>query len=285
LAAAQAFRDALLKLLPPIKPYVMRAQKPRSGMQGVVRLAGKRPAWLAELRVDGRKRSKTFSVKKYGEDGARRRAQEARSAWEEASGFGQAVRLPAREVVKQLEDSIRARFGEVARARTARGRAFNDDAMYTITRHERDVAGNGPRWSVTLSRRRVAYSKAFYDGVYGGIEPALIAARRFRDQILADAEPMLLRERQQIVRRNNTSGVAGVRLVRWNGTPSAWVASINSHAKSETKRFSIRKYGFDQALALATQARAEMLERVSGYWVFSPAAKERYAAARTSAPL
>jgi hypothetical protein len=62
----------------------------------------------------------------------------------------------------------------------------------------------------------------------------------------------------------NTSGVIGVQLTRKRGARKTllhWAAfSYDGHGRKQTRHFSVEKYGYKKARALAIKAREEMIE-------------------------
>lgn len=280
LRAAQAFRDALLERLPDQSArWMVPAKRYDGSVRGVARhLKNGRAYWWATYTVNGKRRKQSFSVAKHGEEGARRLALETRTAW--LNEIGGERQLPSKEEVKQIAQDIRARFGEKKPNWPTRVLPYHaDDSMYGIFRYEANARGKCGHWNVSLIRRRVTYSKHFSDAVHGGKEQALVAARRWRDEVLASVEPLSKREYQQIRTQRNTSGVAGVSWTRKDGVELYCRATIRLPGKQDQQKcFSVKKYGRERAFALAVQAREAMLAQVQGAYVFSPAAIKRHAA-------
>ena len=130
-----------------------------------------------------------------------------------------------------------------------------------ITRFERDTSSGG--YLVRVTCRGKLSSKTFYDSDCGGKRKSLAAAKKHRDHLKSTLKPYSAKELARKLRSNNTSGQAGVRLAvevdpRWPSEPEYeyWVAQW-SPAKGvrRTKRFSVEKYGHDEALRLAVKAR------------------------------
>lgn len=277
LSAAQAFRDAVLQRL----PSAHTLNKISSGnIPGITRRKKRgRFYWQLRMVLDGKGRFKFFAIDRHGEEEAYRLAVETRDSWLKMAGIDKPPEvLPTNAEIARIELAIRQRFGESPAARKARSTPYNDDPMYGIVRLETDVAtGKSGRWVMTIARRGDRHVKHFADAAYGGETPALTAARHHRDELLGKIRPMLKREYQQKAKSHSTSGVAGVWLARKDGQPWRWQAEINVQGKKQAKRFSVQKYGFDQAFELARNAREAMLNQVTGYYVFSPAAKKLYA--------
>src|SRR5262245_10740161 len=81
--------------------------------------------------------------------------------------------------------------------------------MYGITRvdHERS---RPHAWRVTSQRRGKIHVGHFSDGVYGGRQKALAAAKKYRDKLVTKNPPLSRRQYCSILRKNNRSGFAGV---------------------------------------------------------------------------
>jgi hypothetical protein len=85
LQEAQHWRDRVLALLPPTTYRQLRTMVRRnntSGVPGVNRIVKASGAafWVAACELENRKKSKSFSVKKHGEEGARQLAMDARQS-------------------------------------------------------------------------------------------------------------------------------------------------------------------------------------------------------------
>lgn len=146
--------------------------------------------------------------------------------------------------------------------------------MYAITRLK--AARNAWYWSVNFRRRGKHYSKRFYDLKCGGSTQARAAAIAWRDEQIAQAEVMTLRDFHVQRRSNNTSGVPGVHLVKLASQPEgAWQAKITlPDGHKVHKSFSIRKIGYANAFDLAVKARTELLELVDDRaYLMHPVAK------------
>ncbi len=78
----------------------------------------------------------------------------------------------------------------------------------------------------------------------------------------------------QHLRPDNTSGCPGVYLRRqfvkrgdWQGEYACWQAHTPQGVKPfRSRSFSVNRYGFDEAYALAVQARAEFITEASGFF-------------------
>lgn len=115
-------------------------------------------------------------------------------------------------------------------------------------------------WQVRLQRRGVKYAKYFGDSVFGSSSRALQAARIWRNNLLRKIED---REQARICTRSarNSSGVVGVSRVKvvTNGASyEFWQATWSpSPGKRRCVKFSIRRYGDQEAFRLAVLARED----------------------------
>ncbi|QDT02857.1 AP2 domain protein [Rubripirellula lacrimiformis] len=133
-------------------------------------------------------------------------------------------------------------------------------ANRNITRIQRLTTGG---YLVRVTRKGKMHSDYFSDVDYGGKRKALLAAREFRDQLESKLKGYTSKQIAKKERANNTSGVVGVRYVeeldpRWESQPvyGYWVAQWSpSKGVRKTARFSVEKYGDDEALRLAIKAR------------------------------
>jgi hypothetical protein len=141
----------------------------------------------------------------------------------------------------------------------------------------RRTYGTNPAWLVRISRKGKRYSKLFYDHAYGGSRKAELAAREYRDKLLARLPADPWRSGPQVRRRsNNSSGVAGVyrtlqsvvRLCVQDGewyeyTQPYWVAAwTETDGTRHSKKFSVKKYGEGKAKRLAREYRWEMVQQL-----------------------
>ena len=119
-------------------------------------------------------------------------------------------------------------------------------------------------------RRGQTFEKFFGDSVYGGKRKALTAARDHRDELEREHPHYSRKEVAQIKSSRNTSGIVGVRLSeeidrRWPNEPVYlyWVAQWSpSPGVRKTKRFSVDKYGDEEAFRLALKARSDGLKEM-----------------------
>lgn len=122
---------------------------------------------------------------------------------------------------------------------------------------------NGGGFLVRVTRKGKLRSDYFRDQDHGGKKKALLAARKYRDELEAKYKRVSSKELAKRVRSNNTSGEPGVRYVeeidhRWDSKPcyGYWIAQWSPRkGVRKTKRFSVLKYGDDEAFRLAVKAR------------------------------
>ena len=137
-----------------------------------------------------------------------------------------------------------------------------------MARHRRRPIRIGPlthihrgpgAWSVTVMRRGHNFADYFGDAVWGGRERALVAAQRFRDQLLLRIGPDTRVRRQIPKGTRRRTGVVGVNLERHVVEGRAYeryVAHWQDPEKgTQRRRFLVQRYGKEQALALATEVR------------------------------
>ena len=138
-----------------------------------------------------------------------------------------------------------------------------------IQRVDNDSKGDHG-WVVTLQRKGAILVKRFSDGVYGGKREALKAAVEYRDSFLALDKPfdhqIWIRTR---LRKNNKSGIPGVHRyeIMDNGnaekTRACWIAAwTDEHGATRHRKFSVARYGEQQAKELAIAEREYQLNRV-----------------------
>lgn len=138
-----------------------------------------------------------------------------------------------------------------------------------IGRVDNDANGDHV-WIVRLQRKGAAIVKRFSDGVYGGTREALKAAVEYRDSFLARDQPfnhqIWIRTR---LRKNNKSGIPGVH--RYEVTDSwgdgnvreYWIAAwTNEYGVTRQRKFSVARYGEEEAKLLAIAERDYQLRRV-----------------------
>ncbi|MDA0768552.1 MAG: AP2 domain-containing protein [Verrucomicrobia bacterium] len=129
-----------------------------------------------------------------------------------------------------------------------------------------DVSSAGTHgWQVRLQRRGVKYAKYFSDRQFLGVRDAFDEALRWRDRVLRKLEED---DGIRICRRSprNRSGVVGVskvRVVAANGAEyEFWQATWSpAVGKRRCVKFSVMRYGEEEAFRLAVVARTEATGR------------------------
>ncbi|MBI5568591.1 MAG: AP2 domain-containing protein [Desulfomonile tiedjei] len=147
--------------------------------------------------------------------------------------------------------------------------ASTENPPRNITRVDNDASGDHV-WVVVVTRKGESIVKRFSDGTYGGKRKALEAAVEYRDALLAQDEPfdhqIWIRTR---LRKNNKSGIPGVHRyeIRDNSgngnVREYWIATwTNEHGVTRQRKFSIARYGEEEAKLLAIAERDYQLRRV-----------------------
>lgn len=137
-----------------------------------------------------------------------------------------------------------------------------------MARHRRRSTPTGPRthirrdpgaWTVTVTRRGHNFADFFPDAVWGGRARALVAAQRFRDQLLLCIGPDTRVRRRSPKGTRNVTGVVGVSLERHvvdGRVYHRYVAHWPGPEKgTRRRRFLVERYGKEGAFALAVEAR------------------------------
>ncbi len=134
--------------------------------------------------------------------------------------------------------------------------------MYAITL--------GPSfWKVKIWRNGTHVLKAFSFRKHGGQDAALMQAKAWRDEVVRNHPPMLRKERAEVLLSHNTSGIPGVRcLLDASGQPRLWIAETQLAPGERKKRvFNVRRYGEQQARAMAIAERQHQLAQVDGLYL------------------
>lgn len=129
---------------------------------------------------------------------------------------------------------------------------------FAITRMERAESSTFG-WQVRLQRRGTRYAKYFADRRYGGSEGSLKAAKAWRDDLLKTFSED---ERARVCSKSsrNSSGVVGVSKVTIAGSNGVvyyfWQATWSpAPGQRRSIRYSVKKYGEEEAFRLAVEAR------------------------------
>lgn len=125
-------------------------------------------------------------------------------------------------------------------------------------------------WRVSIRRRGMKIVKNFTDSVWGGNNEALVAAKKYRDEILRAIPPLTKLEYANLKRKNNTSGAVGVQRVK-KGKYFSWVACLHlPNGKVISTSFSEKEHGAEHAQTLAIRERRKMLRQIDGAQCFVP---------------
>lgn len=133
-------------------------------------------------------------------------------------------------------------------------------------------------YRVSFTRAGTNVAALFRAREHGGARAALKAARAWRDKTAGELMPETKQEFSLRLRPDNTSGCAGVYLKRqvirrgdWSGEYLHWQAQAPQGLKPlRSRSFSVGRYGFEEAYALAVAARAEFVAEVEGYVGVTP---------------
>jgi hypothetical protein len=137
-------------------------------------------------------------------------------------------------------------------------RADEDDAdTYGLTREEPN-RNRGAGWSVALRRRGYKIVRLFKDSIYGSSEASYAQARAYRDAIITALPPRTNHEQAVQIRRNNQSGISGVRRVETE-QGDAWQATLMTREGQKKENFPIGRYGEEAAKSMAIAQRARWL--------------------------
>jgi len=134
--------------------------------------------------------------------------------------------------------------------------------MFNIGRIDR-ASTRRHYWQVTIQRWNRVYIRNFPDRRHGGRDQALAAAQAYRDNLLAQHEPMTRQARCAVLKKNNQSGVSGVtrsvvmdRRLKAVGPTAYWVARWPGQNGIPTeRRFSVKRFGEWGAFLRAVEAR------------------------------
>jgi len=144
-----------------------------------------------------------------------------------------------------------------------------DNKLRNIERMDYTYEGKAPSfgWWVRFKRKDKKISQAFYDSKFGSEEKALEAAILFRDAIEAELE--IGKIARGIGGEQSKSGIIGVARVKSTSkkaygtyTYYLWQAKwIENPRKQVSRKFSVTKYGEEEALRLAIETRQKAMER------------------------
>lgn len=137
-------------------------------------------------------------------------------------------------------------------------------SSYGITRIDQPEKKNHGFY-VRITHRGKNHQKYFPDKSLGGKSKALKAAKVFRDELLAKMPKYKQEAAARKKRRIKRSGVVGVTHVVSKSAKDKvyeyWQAAwVDADEKRKTAKFSITRYGSDEALELAKKARKSGLK-------------------------
>ncbi|BCH58700.1 hypothetical protein RvVAR0630_13240 [Agrobacterium vitis] len=136
-----------------------------------------------------------------------------------------------------------------------------DDAdTYALFREEHNE-NHGAGWWVDLRRRGIRVVRLFKDSIYGSPQASFDQAKAYRDAAISVLPPATNHEQAVLLRKNNKSGISGVRHVEL-AEDEAWEASLLTRTEHKREKFSVREYGEEQAKAMAIALRRKWLEEL-----------------------
>lgn len=120
-------------------------------------------------------------------------------------------------------------------------RMVDDADSYALTREEPNK-NRGAGWSVGIRRRGQRIVRLFKDNIYGSSEASYAQARAYRDAVISALPPPTNVEQAVLLRKNNQSGISGVRLVETE-TGEAWQATLMTNEGQKRETYPVAKYG------------------------------------------
>ncbi|WP_174034668.1 hypothetical protein [Agrobacterium tumefaciens] len=139
------------------------------------------------------------------------------------------------------------------------GQMKHDADHYGLRREEASGAHHGAGWWVSLRRRGHRIVRLFKDSVYGSGGAAYRQARAYRDAIILAIAPATNLEQAVLLRRNNRSGISGVRRVE-TADGDAWQATLTTREGQKKETFSIARFGEEAAKSMAITRRRKWLK-------------------------
>ncbi len=137
--------------------------------------------------------------------------------------------------------------------------ALQDDSdTYGLTR-ETANKNRGAGWSVALRRRGHKIVRLFKDSIYGSPEASFEQARAYRDAIISAVPPPTNLEQAVQIRRNNQSGISGVRRVETE-SGDAWQATLLTKEGQKRETFPVVRHGEEVAKSMAIAQRSKWLK-------------------------
>ena len=134
----------------------------------------------------------------------------------------------------------------------------HDAETYGLRREEAAGVRHGAGWWVSIRRRGQRIVRLFKDSVYGSGDAAYRQARAYRDAILLAIPPATNHEQAVLLRKNNRSGISGVRRVE-TSEGDVWQATLMTSEGQKRENFSIAKLGEEAAKSMAITQRRKWL--------------------------
>lgn len=131
------------------------------------------------------------------------------------------------------------------------------------------IVSHGPNamkycgWEVRIQRRGEKTAKFFSDSLHDGNRNALNAAKKFRDELVAESRKFTVKERALTPSIRNQSGIVGVRLHQQKDHRGDfeyqywyWIAQwVDGRGQRKTRSFSVHQHGDEEAYRMACAAR------------------------------
>ncbi|MEB2848211.1 hypothetical protein [Endobacterium cereale] len=134
-----------------------------------------------------------------------------------------------------------------------------DDAdTYALNREEPNERRGGG-WTVAIRRRGKKIVRLFKDSIYGSSDAAYAQARAYRDAIITALPPPTNLEQAVKIRKNNKSGISGVRRVETE-EGDVWQATLMTNEGQKRESFSIGRLGEEAAKSMAIAQRMRWLK-------------------------
>lgn len=135
----------------------------------------------------------------------------------------------------------------------------HDADHYGLRREEAAGACRGAGWWVSLRRRGHRIVRLFKDSVYGSGDAAYRQARAYRDAIILAIPPATNHEQAVLLRKNNRSGISGVRRVE-TADGDVWQATLMTNEGQKRENFSVARLGEEAAKSMAITQRRNWLK-------------------------
>lgn len=133
-----------------------------------------------------------------------------------------------------------------------------DAGTYGLSREEAAGARHGSGWWVSIRRRGHRIVRLFKDSIYGSGDAAYRQARAYRDAIILAIPPATNIEQAVLLRKNNRSGISGVRRVE-TAEGDVWQATLMTREGQKRENFSVAKLGEEAAKSMAITQRRKWL--------------------------